>query len=837
MMNSGRTLAIRSAPIPALAVEGRLAELTPADEVRLFDRGRAGDPGVERVVASIIAEVSAGGDRALYDLARRYDRVELPALEVPAEVIAGAVEAIEPELREALEEAMRAIEAFHRAQLPSPLEVEIRSGVRLGRRAQPLRRVGVYAPGGRAAYPSSVLMGVVPARVAGVEEVIVASPAGPDGLPPLEVLAAASIGGADRLFALGGASAIAALALGTESVPQVEKIVGPGNAFVTEAKRQLTGRVAIDSPAGPSEILVIADDEADPGLVAVEMIAQAEHDPDAAAVLVTTSARLATEVRDTIAEVLSDQPRREIIEAALAARGGILIADSLDEALEFSNHYAPEHLAIMTGEPRALLEGVRVAGTVFLGAPSSVAFGDYMSGANHVLPTSGLARAYSGLNALDFLRFTTYQELSREGAARLSRVTALLAEAEGLPAHALAARLRAAERVAAKVEGGDPPGGVSATPRRATYRKVPLYDPGRRPIEIDLSDNTSLFGPPPSALVALTELGEDALTRYPEVYADSLKAAIAELHGVRPENVVTGCGLDDVIDSAFRAFGEPNDTVVYPEPTFGMIPLFARMNALRPVGVRLIPESTRGFRIDVDQVLGTRAKITYLCQPNNPTGTLFDRETIEEIGVGAVGVVLLDEAYADFAGNSMIRWAAESTRTIALRTLSKAWGLAGLRIGYGIGPVELVREIERSRGPYKITAAADAAARAALRDDRTIVEGNIALTRLNRERLRAELEGLGIYVWPSEANFLLLSVPEGFVAADRDGGDRSSSARVSPALRLAEGLREYGIGVRAFPGLEGIGDAIRVSIGPWDLLERFSSAIRALLHSEEGGDR
>jgi histidinol dehydrogenase len=818
-----------------LAVRAALGALSRTDEARLLDRGRAADPAVERAVAAIVADVRARGDDALRDLARRFDGVALDALEVPRAACDAALEALDPAVRAALEEAAASIAAFHRAQLPPPLEVEVTPGVRLGRRAEPLRRVGVYAPGGRAAYPSSVLMGVVPAKVAGVGEVVVCSPPGAGGLPPQAVLAACALAGADRVFALGGAGAVAALALGTDSVPRVDKIVGPGNAYVTEAKRQLTGAVAIDCPAGPSEVLVVADGTADPELAALELIAQAEHDPDAAAVLVAIGDDVATAVEAALARLVPAQPRREIVEAALAASGAIIVARTLDEALDFAARYAPEHLLLLVDDPRAALDRVSAAGTVFLGPGSSVAFGDYMTGANHVLPTAGLARAYSGLSVLDFVRFVTYQEVSPAAAARLAGPTATLADAEGLPGHAAAARARAGARAvegaqaAAALAGMAPEsrpasaGGTPSTrsaaaapltalPLRAAYRDVELYDPGRRPVDVDLSDNTNLFGPHPAAARALAAMRPEQVTRYPSVFADALKAELAALHGVAPENVVTGCGSDDVIDSAFRAFCEPGDVVAHPVPTFGMVPLFARMNAARPVGVPFGPN----FSLDPDAILATRARMTYLCAPNNPTGTRLDAASIERVAAGTAGIVLVDEAYADFAGESLIDRAVASERIVVLRTLSKAWGLAGLRVGYAIGPARLVREIEKSRGPYKVTAPAEAAALAVLREGKDWVRDIVTRTRENRERLTAELRALGLRVWDSAANFVLVA---------------AGAALPTPmiAAELGAALRERGVAVRAFPGLPQAGDCIRVSVGPWESMERFLAALRGVL--------
>ena len=424
----------------------RVADLSEKQRAILFNRGRAQDPEVIDTVSKLIDDVRKRGDAGLRDQARFFDDVDDLTIEVPRALWRDALEKMNADVRDGLRYAAENIATFHKAQIPADIEIEPRPGLKLGRRADPLERVAVYAPGGRAAYPSSVLMGVVPARVAGVGEVIVCSPAGRNGLPPATVLAACEIANADRLFAIGGAGAIAAVALGTLTVPRVQKVVGPGNAYVTEAKRQLNGIVATDSPAGPSEVLVIADEAANPLLIAYEVFAQAEHDPDAAAVLISTSEELIANVAAMLGSEIHKQPRFDIIESAFRSAGALLLSESVEEMLAFSQEYAPEHLAIYTQDPRSLLSFVRNAGTVFLGSDSSVAFGDYVSGTNHVLPTATLARAYSGLSTTDFLRMTTYQEISRVMAAEFSPITATLAAAEGLPAHATAARLRAGLR-------------------------------------------------------------------------------------------------------------------------------------------------------------------------------------------------------------------------------------------------------------------------------------------------------------------------------------------------------------------------------------------------------
>lgn len=427
-----------------LFARGRLADLPAATLARLLDRRPADDADVAAAVAGMLADVRARGDAALRDMAQRFDGVRLDALEVPRRSWDDAVAALDVDVRAALERAAANIRRFHEAQLPGDVTLEVEPGVRITRTWTPLARVGVYAPGGRAAYPSSVLMGVVPARAAGVNEVIVCSPPGPVGAPPREVLAACAIGGADRLFALGGAGAVAAMAFGTESVPRVDAVVGPGNRWVTEAKGQVAGDVMIDSPAGPSEVLVLADAATDARLVALEMMAQAEHDPDAACVLVTTSAGVAEATEASLAEELGKAPRADICRRAFATSGAILVAAALDEAIDFTNRYAPEHLSVMTAAAAADARRVRTAGTTFVGPSASVAFGDYMTGANHVLPTTGRARSFSGLSTMNYLRSFTIQEVTPAGAAAMADAVARLAQAERLPAHAAAALARRA---------------------------------------------------------------------------------------------------------------------------------------------------------------------------------------------------------------------------------------------------------------------------------------------------------------------------------------------------------------------------------------------------------
>ena len=419
-----------------LRYTGALSALTPDERASLVRRTIGTDSLVRDRTEEIIRRVRGDGDRALREMAVEFDGVVLDALEVPRLVRQRALAEIDPVLRSALEHAAWNITLFHSASPPRTVEIQTEPGVTVGRRPDPLRRVGIYSPGGRAAYASSVLMAGIPAKVARVSEIVLCSPPQKDGYPAKVVLAACEIAGVDRVFAIGGAGAIAAMAYGTESVPRVDRIVGPGNAYVAEAKIQVSRDVGIDSPAGPSELLVICDGDADVETIAREVIAQAEHDVNACVVVVALDDETASAITDA-----TDRLRglADIARSALTQRGGVLSAGSIAEAVEFAAEFAPEHLLLAVKDADSMLPDIRNAGCVFVGEQSSVVFGDYITGGNHVLPTGGLARSYSGLGPLDFVRWTSYQKVTRAAARRLSSDTAVLANAEGLPAHAAAA--------------------------------------------------------------------------------------------------------------------------------------------------------------------------------------------------------------------------------------------------------------------------------------------------------------------------------------------------------------------------------------------------------------
>jgi len=403
-------------------------------------------------VARLIAQVRADGDATLRALTRRFDGVELGALRVSAAEFDEAEAGLAADLKAAIDEAAARIEAFHRAAAPQPVSVETAPGVRCERMLRPIDRVGLYVPAGSAPLPSTALMLGVPARIAGCPQVVVCSPPRPDGRCDPAVLYAARRCGIDTVFKLGGAQAIAAMAYGTGSVPKCDKLFGPGNAWVTEAKQQVSldaEGAAIDMPAGPSEVLVIADAHADPRFVAADLLSQAEHGPDSQVVLVTDAPAQVDAVLAAVAAQVAVLPRRETAEKALASSRAIRVVD-LAQAFEVSNDYAPEHLILQVREPRTWLPRVRNAGSVFLGAWTPESVGDYCSGTNHVLPTYGHARAYSGVSVSSFQKAITVQELSRAGLAAIGPCAMTLARAEGLVAHerAVSLRLSAAEAAA-----------------------------------------------------------------------------------------------------------------------------------------------------------------------------------------------------------------------------------------------------------------------------------------------------------------------------------------------------------------------------------------------------
>ena len=417
----------------------RYNEITPSE---IFSREIGNTKNIEDIVFDIIANVRKNGDKALFEYCEKFDKVSLSSLEVTEQEIDEAFESVDPKFVEILRAASENIYAFHSRQVRNNFMINEKNGVVIGQKIIPIEKVGLYVPGGTAAYPSSVLMNSIPAKIAGCSEIVMVTPPSKDGKVNPVILAAAKIAGVNRIFKVGGAQAVAALAYGTESVPAVDKIVGPGNAFVAEAKKQVFGKVAIDMIAGPSEILVIADGTCDPVCVAADMLSQAEHDKMASAVLVTDSEELAAAVSAELERQIPLLARSEIARASIDDNGKIIITDNIDEAIEVSNLIAPEHLEVCVDNPFDYLDRIKHAGSIFMGKNCPEALGDYFAGPNHTLPTSGTARFSSPLSVDDFIKKTQFTYYTKDALRKVSRDIEYFANKEGLGAHAKSAVIR-----------------------------------------------------------------------------------------------------------------------------------------------------------------------------------------------------------------------------------------------------------------------------------------------------------------------------------------------------------------------------------------------------------
>ncbi|MBR2908461.1 MAG: histidinol dehydrogenase [Clostridia bacterium] len=423
----------------------RIYEYGEVANEEIFARPNA-DIDVSGTVSEIIENVKANGDKALLGYCEKFDKVTLDSLEVTAEEIDEAFASVDEKFLDVMKRAKENIYAFHKRQVRNSFVIEDRDGIVLGQKVMPIERVGLYVPGGTAAYPSSVLMNSVPAKIAGCEMIVMVTPPGKDGKVNPVILAAAKIAGVDRIFKVGGAQAVAALAYGTESVPRVDKIVGPGNAFVAEAKKQVFGRVAIDMIAGPSEILVVADGKCDPEVVAADLLSQAEHDRMASAVLVTDSMALAKGVSDALERQIPMLERAEIARTSIDRNGKIIVAKDLDLAIDVANEIAPEHLELCVDNPFDYLSRIRHAGSIFMGRNCPEALGDYFAGPNHTLPTSGTARFSSPLSVDDFVKKSQFTYYTEEALAAVAEDVAYFARKEGLTAHAESAVVRGKRR-------------------------------------------------------------------------------------------------------------------------------------------------------------------------------------------------------------------------------------------------------------------------------------------------------------------------------------------------------------------------------------------------------
>jgi len=731
-------------------------------------------------VGPILDAVRRDGDAALRELTRRLDGADLHDLWVTPEEMDEALSTVDAGLLAALDDSIAAVRRFHADQrdaLRAERRVRTRPGVEAWRRWVPLERVGAYVPGGRAPLASSVVMVGVPARLAGVDELIVATPPGPDGRVAPAILAAARRVGVDRVLRVGGAQAIAALAYGTQRVPRVDRIVGAGNAWVTAAKRAVSAEVAIDLPAGPSEAVVIADAGADPELVALDLLAQAEHGPDSIAVLVTDAPDMLAAVEARLPALAAELALGEAALATLHNHGGTVVVDGPESAVAVADAIAPEHLSLQCAGADALAERVRHAGAVFIGPWSAIAGGDYATGTNHVLPTGGAARAHAGLGVEAFGRWMEVQRVDPAGVAAIADTVDALAAAEGLPAHARSVRARADRAVTGRPEDPTPllrrPGPVEAYPAE--------------PSDEDLAD---ALGLPPEriARLDLNTLPGGPQAEYGDMAYRRLRRALSETVGAPPERIMPGAGADELIRLVTTQAVGPGDAVVIPTPTFAMFAVEARLAGARIVAVE---RADLGVRQPVDEIRAaveaSAGRLVWLCSPNNPTGDAYELDEIARLADGLGALVVVDEVYLEFAEQTLgvapgtlsaVALQEAHPNLLVLRSLSKAFGMAGARVGYLVVPESLAARFDAVRLPLSVAGPSEAMALEALTKpgDATARRAEVLA---QRDRLSATLERLGCRVLPSVANFVTFRPP------DADG--------------LATALEARGIILRRYP--------------------------------------
>ena len=780
------------------------------------------DEGIALRVGEIVEEVRRRGDEALRDFARRFDGAELGDLTVRPGEFRRAAEKVAPEVKRAMETAARNIRAFHAAQLPPAVEVETQAGVVCEQHAVPIRRVGLYVPGGRAPLFSTVLMLALPAKIAGCPEVVLCTPQGRGGEIAPEILYAAELCGVDRVVRVGGAQAVAAMAYGTESVPRVDKIFGPGNRYVTKAKQLVQRTVAIDMPAGPSEVLVVADETARPAYVAADMLSQAEHGPDSQAMLVCHSEGFAREVEAEVARQAALLSRADSVEASLA-HSRIVVLREEAERIAFANAYAAEHLILSVRDPRAVAAQITAAGSIFLGNFSPESAGDYASGTNHTLPTGGHARAYSGVNLDSFIRKITWQELAPQGLRDLAPTITAMARAEGLDAHAAAVEVRMAraeglDAHAAAVEVRMADCGAdfgAARPEPLTVDGVlRLVRPNIRQLEpYSTARDEAREGTIDTWLDANESPYENGVNRYPDPHQKQLKAAIAQLKGVRPEQVfVGGAGSDEAIDLVYRIFCEPGrDHALSIAPTYGVYRVAADVNHVRLREVPLGPD----FSLPTEEILraaDAHTKVLWICSPNNPTGNAFPLAGLERLAEAFRGVVVVDEAYVDFSPKgSMLSVLDRHPNVVVLQTFSKAWGMAGLRLGMAFAHPEVAALFAKVKHPYNVNGPTQQRVADAIRKG---LLGEVEEICAQRAWLAGELARVECVekVFPTDANFFL------FRTADADA--------------LYGYLVDHGVMVRNRSRVKGLEGCLRVTIGTPEENRRVVGLLHAYTNKE-----
>lgn len=784
------------------------------------------DPGADldalKSVREIIADVKHRGDEAIFELGKKFDGSEPKPLKVSKAELQAAAARIDPKVLQALVEAADSVSSFY-ASTPSGDHDHVHRGVSVDARRVPVKRAGCYVPGGRAAYPSTVLMTALVAKQAGVKETVVCVPPNKDGQIEDVTLAAAYVCEIDEVYAVGGAQAIAAMAYGTQTVQAVDVIVGPGNRYVAIAKREVSGQVAVPSAfAGPSEICVIADASANPMFVAVDLLVQIEHGPDGKAWLITDSAELITEVDKAIEELLSGAQRRLDIEASLKTGGMAALVNNLEEALELSELIAPEHLQFMCQGAEELATRIENAAAVFVGDLSPAALGDYSAGPSHVLPTSATARFSGALCVDDFCKHVHVVTASPQGISDLGPVAQEIALAEGLGIHAQALQMRtdavAAHRQAASENKCGSPNetsdatsfeDVSWRPAVSEHlSRLEGYHSPQLDVSVRLNTNESPIGPPKEFCEAIASAATHiSWNRYPDRSATELREALASHYNEAlnlpvpfgPENVYVANGSNEVLQNLVLTWAAMGRKVLSFEPTYAMHGQIARVCGAEIIEV----ERNENFEIDIEaacEAIEThRPAVTFVCSPNNPTGLLSDHHDIKRLAeaVRGIGLLVVDEAYGQFSHQSALELVAENQPLVVSRTFSKTWAMASARLGYLIGPSWAIQDLELATLPYHLDSFTQKTGLIALRYSTEMAE-RIELLKAQRNYLIANLNRLGLHCWESAANFVLFrcdspdaeTVWQGLVDAGVLIRNCSSWPRLQGCLRVTVGTEE-----------------------------------------------
>ena len=781
------------------------------DWTSLMRRADSDDSIIESRVRTILERIRQGGDEALRAITTEIDGRCPESLQVSEAELSEAEALVSDELKAAIRQAASNISAFHKAQQTHAVDVHTMPGVHCRRRVLPIRRVGLYIPGGSAPLFSTILMLALPAQIAGCEEIILCTPCDrTTGKVNPVVLYTAQLCGVRTIYKLGGAQAIAAMAYGTESIRRVYKIFGPGNRYVTKAKQMVSAQgTAIDMPAGPSEVMIMADDSARPDFVAADFLSQAEHGPDSQSMLVCRSQEFAEQVNAEIARQLALLPRADIATRSLA-NSRIVVFDDIDAMVAFANEYAAEHLIIAMDDAWAVADRITAAGSIFVGHYSPESAGDYASGTNHTLPTMGLATAYSGIGLDSFMHAITYQQLTQEGLNSLSNTIIRMAEAEGLDAHANAVKVRVDSEGSENTESSNFQFSINsvevATLGRVCKQSLPSLNrnfvncqlKNVRPNILALKTYSTARDEYKGTIGIYLDANENPFdngyNRYPSTaLKEQVRCTIAQKKGVNPARLFLGNGSDEAIDLLFRIFCRPGiDNIVSIAPTYGMYSVCAAINDIECREVMLGED----FSLPVDALLSAtdmQSKLLFVCSPNNPTANAFPREQIITLVSRFPGIVVVDEAYIDFSSvPSMVELIDQYPNLIVLQTLSKAYGLAGLRMGLAFAEERIIRLFEQVKYPYNIGADTLALAQRLLEVDITPQVQTLIAERKRVATALAELPFVA-KVYPSDANFLLVKTArprelyDYLIARELIVRDRSRTPGCEGTLRITIG--------------------------------------------------